>query len=396
MRQVTDAERRVRLGVRHSLAPSARVDSADAAAAAVVALHATEAASVYLSCWARMKSVCVADIDRALYEDRSLIKQLAMRRTLFAFPRDLLPAVWSSASARVADIERTRIIRGVERAGLAADGQAWLQRARTDVLAALADIPSGRTAQEIRQAVPRIDVPVALVAGSTRAATAVLTQLGAAGEIVRGANVGHWRTSRPLLTLMHHWIVDLGEPTSAEEGYRELVRRWLYRFGPGTVEDMVWWLGSTKATVRKALIALEAVEVALCGGSIGWLLPDDLDKLDDPGTWVALLPVLDPTVMGWRHREFYLGPHRSQLFDTRGNAGATAWVDGRVVGGWVQDESGEVHVRLLEPVARRAQRALGAEAARLTSWLAGVRIGANVQAPVATEPSIRQQHPGKQ
>lgn len=41
----------------------------------------------------------------ALYDDRTIVKQLAMRRTLFVFPRELLPAAWGSTSARVADAD---------------------------------------------------------------------------------------------------------------------------------------------------------------------------------------------------------------------------------------------------------------------------------------------------
>ena len=65
-------------------------------------LHATEPATVYLSLHARVDGLTRADVDRALYDERTLVKQLAMRRTLFVFPRDLLPAAWGSASARVA------------------------------------------------------------------------------------------------------------------------------------------------------------------------------------------------------------------------------------------------------------------------------------------------------
>jgi Winged helix DNA-binding domain len=106
MRHVPDEERRARLAVRHALAPGFRVGSPEAAARAMTVLHATEPATVYLSCWARVESLEVADVDRALYEDRSLVKQLAMRRTLFVLPREVLPAVLGSASARVADSER--------------------------------------------------------------------------------------------------------------------------------------------------------------------------------------------------------------------------------------------------------------------------------------------------
>lgn len=109
-------------------------------------LHATEPATVYLSCWARVAALEVADVDRALYDDRSLVKQLAMRRTLFVFPRDLLPAVWPSASARVAGSERARMSKDAVKAGLAADGDDWLDRARAAVLAVLAEAPDGRSA----------------------------------------------------------------------------------------------------------------------------------------------------------------------------------------------------------------------------------------------------------
>ncbi|MGE2771704.1 winged helix DNA-binding domain-containing protein [Rhodococcus sp. 1.20] len=375
MRHVSDDERRARIGVRHALEPMFHVDSPEAATRAMTVLHATESATVYLSCWARVRSVDAADVDRALYDQRSLVKQLAMRRTLFTFPRDLLPAAWSSASARVANTERARMAKDVVKAGLAVDGNDWLDRARTEVLKLLTDRPEGLSAVEIRQAVPMIDVKVEGSAGEIWSAPRVLTHLGATADIMRGTNTARFPVSPPLWTLTRHWLDDAPVDLESADGYREIVRRWLYTFGPGTEDDIVWWLGSTKTVVRAALAELDAVAVSLDGGDTGWLLPDDVATVPDPGPWVALLPVLDPTIMGWKNRDFYLGPHRNQLFDTRGNAGTTAWVDGRVVGCWIQDETGVVHVRLLETVSASARRSLDAEAARLTEWLGGVRIG---------------------
>lgn len=375
MRHVSDDERRARIGVRHALAPSFRVDSPEAATRAMTVLHATESATVYLSCWARVRSLDAADVDNALYVQRSLVKQLAMRRTLFTFPRDLLPAAWSSASARVANTERARMAKDVVKAGIAVDGNDWLDRARAEVLTLLTDAPEGLSALEVRQAVPMTDVKVEGSAGEIWSAPRVLTHLGATADIMRGANTARFPVSRPLWTLTRHWLDDAPIDLESADGYREIVRRWLHSFGPGTEDDIVWWLGSTKTVVRAALAELEAVAVSLDGGDTGWLLPDDVATVPDPGPWVALLPVLDPTIMGWKNRDFYLGPHRNQLFDTRGNAGTTAWVDGRVVGCWIQDETGVVHVRLLETVSASARRSLDAEAARLTEWLGGVRIG---------------------
>ena len=375
MRHVSDDERRARIGVRHALAPSFRVDSPEAATRAMTVLHATESATVYLSCWVRVRSLDAADVDNALYVQRSLVKQLAMRRTLFTFPRDLLPAAWSSASARVANTERARMAKDVVKAGIAVDGNDWLDRARAEVLTLLTDAPEGLSALEVRQAVPMIDVKVEGSAGEIWSAPRVLTHLGATADIMRGANTARFPVSRPLWTLTRHWLDDAPTDLESADGYREIVRRWLHSFGPGTEDDIVWWLGSTKTVVRAALAELEAVAVSLDGGDTGWLLPDDVATVPDSGPWVALLPVLDPTIMGWKNRDFYLGPHRNQLFDTRGNAGTTAWVDGRVVGCWIQDAAGVVHVRVLESVSADAQRALDAEAVRLTEWLGGVKIG---------------------
>lgn len=349
-------------------------------------LHATEPATVYLSCWARVGSLAVEDVDRELYIERSIVKQLAMRRTLFVFPRDLLLAAWPSASARTAGNERAKISKDVVRTGLADDGNEWLDRARAAVLAVLADTPEGRTALEIRQAAPMIDVKLTTSAGETLAASRVLVYLGATADIVRGANTGGWHTSRPRWTLTRHWLddrelTDTVPPRNSRDGYREIVRRWLRTFGPGTEDDIVWWLGATKAVVRAALAELDAVAVSLDHGGTGWILPDDLDEVPDPGSWVALLPVLDSTVMGWQRRDHYLGPHREHVFDNRGNAGSTAWVDGRIVGCWVQDNTGVVQVRLLERVSTHARRALESEASRLTEWFSGLRVGTVYPSP---------------
>ena len=123
MHQITDAQRRTRLARRHALAEP--VDSVETAVAAMTCLHATEPASVHLAAFARC-GASVSTIDQALYDDRTVVKQLAMRRTVFAFPRELLPAVWGSAAARVAAQQRAQLARDVVKAGIAADGPGWV------------------------------------------------------------------------------------------------------------------------------------------------------------------------------------------------------------------------------------------------------------------------------
>ena len=113
-------------------------------------------------------------------------------------------------------------------------------------------------------------------------------------------------------------------------------------------------------------------------GSTGWVLPDDTADLEGPPStdpWVALLPVLDATTMGWRDRTFYLDPaHTPYLFDRAGNGGTTIWTNGRIVGCWVQDEHGQARLILMEPVSKSTQRMLDAEATRLDDFLGGEHI----------------------
>ena len=380
VRHVTDDERRARLVMRHAIAPAHRVTGAEAATRAMVVLHATEPATVHLAVAARTEGVSVADVDRALYDDRSLVKQLAMRRTLFVFPRDLLPAAWGSASARVAEAERKRIGGNAVSAGLADDGDAWLADRRREVLDLL-DSAGPLGAQELRERLPALDVKVTVSAGSkwggpVPIAPRVLGWLGARADLVRGVNAGHWRLSRPRWTPMPAWLGEQPQPAPEADGYAELVGRWLARFGPGTETDLVWWLGSTKTAVRRALADLGAQPVSLDSGDTGWVLPEDLDPVGPVAPTAALLPTLDPTTMGWKQRGFYLDPDDVPFhFDTAGNAGTTAWWDGRIVGCWVQDDQGRVRVVLRGDPGTRGRRALDDEAERLTAWLDGQVVG---------------------
>jgi hypothetical protein len=375
MRVVTDEQRRVRLGVRQALA--SRVGSVEAAVEAVTCLHATEAPSVYLSVVARSDATR-EDVAAALYTDRTVVKQLAMRRTLFAFPREMLPQVWGSASDRVAQQIRARLAKEVEAQGIAKRGEVWLTRISAAIVSSLGEDGPATTA-ELRERVPPLALRLDLSPGKRYAANVpvagrVLGTLAATGVVLRGSNEGDWRTNRPRWTLASDW---LGEPvtrSTPEEGYRELVRRWLHRFGPGSEDDLVWWLGATKTAVRRALADLDAVEVSLSEGP-GFVLPDDVDDLPPPEPWAALLPVLDPTTMGWKGRDFYLDPaDRPYLFDTNGNGGSTAWWCGRVVGCWVQDPDGAVLVVPRGDPGAEALAALRAEAERLTAWLDGDKV----------------------
>jgi hypothetical protein len=359
------------------LSPAFRALDVESATESMACLHATDPATVYLSAWARVDGFKVDDMDRALYVDRSLVKHLAMRRTLFVFCRDSLSAVQASSSSRVAVTETKRLAGHVEGAGLHPDGAVWLEEAASAVLAAL--VPGREaTASELRDELPLLEGGVMFGEGKkwggvASVAPRVLTVLSARGQVVRATNVGGWTTSRPRWTAMSSWLGAPIPPMDETAAWTEQVRRWLRAFGPGTAKDIQWWLGCTLKHARGALAELGAVEVELDGGT-GVVLPDDLEPDPPVEPWAALLPALDPTTMGWKERDWYLGQHKARLFDSAGNAGSSAWWDGRIVGGWHQPDGGDVVLDLWEDVGSDAVADLEAEAARLTTWLDAVPV----------------------
>ncbi|MEV4561764.1 winged helix DNA-binding domain-containing protein [Kitasatospora sp. NPDC049285] len=389
MRLIDDRERRARLARRHGLAPQHRRADVLAATRAMAVLHSTEPATPYLSLFARIEGFARADYDEALFESRSLVRQLAMRRTLFVFSRELLPAAVSSASARIAEREHGRLVRELQRGELAADGAAWLATARAAILRRLAGGVE-LSAKQLREELDELTGQLTWYEGKPyggvlHVAPQVLAWLSANGDVVRGRNAGHWRITRPQWTRMDEWLGAPVDRIAAGAGYAELVAAYLRTFGPVTERDLVWWFGATKAAMRKALADLAAVQVRLEREQTGWVLPDDVDPAPPIEPWAALLPVLDPTVMGWKDRDFYLDPDFvPAIFDRAGNCGTTAWWDGRIVGAYVQDEDGRVEVIVPADPGPAGRAALRAEADRLTEWLDGERVTSLYKSPLTT------------
>jgi hypothetical protein len=140
--------------------------------------------------------------------------------------------------------------------------------------------------------------------------------------------------------------------------------------------------------MREALASVDTAEVDLDGVS-GVVLADDTEPVPAPDPWVALLPALEPSSMGWKHRDFCLGAHRELLYDVNGNAGPTVWADGRMVGGWAQRDDGEVVVRLLDDVGAETTAQIEKRAAELTAMLGDVRLKARARGWTGVERELR-------
>jgi winged helix DNA-binding protein len=379
-------QRRARLARRHQLAPGQAGVDPVAVARAMVALHATDPATVHLSVAARTGHAPVAAVDDALYERRVLIRMLGMRRTMFVVPDEFAPVVQAACTDAIAGVERRRLLQHLGEAGIG--DEAWLADVEEATLAALAKRGTA-TAAQLSEDEPRLRSRLLMAEGKRYQAeqnitTRVLFELAAHGLIVRGRPRGSWISSQYFWSPVELWIPDGIATLDAESARAALVRQWLYSYGPATAADLKWWTGWTMGQVKAALAELDTTPVDL-DGSPGLLLADDVDPVPPAPPWVALLPALDPTVMGWLHRDWYLGAHKAALFDRSGNPGPTVWCDGRIVGGWAQPADGSVAVRLLEDVGSAARAAITDAAEQLGGWLGPVRVTPRFRTPLERE-----------
>ncbi|RDI49747.1 winged helix DNA-binding domain-containing protein [Nocardia mexicana] len=387
MRSMDTGQRRARLGERQLLAPAVRVDDAAAVAEAMVALHATDPATVFLSVAARGRGLEPAHVEKALYEDRTLLRMLAMRRTMFVVPVALLPALQAAVADGLAVKQRRTYGRYLEQA-VDGDIASWLAEVEQETHRELLARGSATGAQ-LSAAVPRLRTQIDTAPGKayskpTNITTWVLVMLGCAGHIVRGRPNGSWASSQYTWAPIESWLPAGVSAVPIEQARTELVRRWLYTFGPAPIGDLKWWTGWSLGDVRKSLAHLDIAEVDL-DGTTGIALADDLDPVAAPEPWAALLPALDPTPMGWQSRDWFLGPHAPALFDRSGNIGPTVWWDGRIVGGWAQRKDGEIVWRLLEDVGADAQARITAEAERMGAWFGEVRAIPRFRTPLERE-----------
>ncbi|MFJ8541856.1 winged helix DNA-binding domain-containing protein [Streptomyces sp. NPDC093586] len=386
-RHIGVAERRARLALRQRLAGGARAGSPEEVAGSLVALHGTDPATVFLAVGARLADPAktVGETERALYEDGTLVRMHGMRHTVFVFPVGLTAIVHASTGLAVAARERSSLLKQMAAAG--APDAAWLAEVEESTLAALARRGQA-TAAELARDEPRLKERFVYAAGKSyegvhTVSTRLLKVLGVEGKVVRGRPLGSWTSG------LFRWAPAPEQPGPDTAGAQaELLRRWLAACGPATEEDLKWWTGWRVTEVRRALAAVGAEEVSLDEGT-GYVTAGDAGPVAvSAGPWAALLPALDPTAMGWRHRDWYLAPElRPVLFDRSGNVGPTVWWDGRVIGGWAQRADGEIVWRILDRtgVGREAEAAIATEAEKLRSWVGATRVTPRFRTPLEKE-----------
>ena len=383
------AARRARLAHRHLLLSPERADNVARVCDTLVGLHASDPVTVYLSAATRLRSPTIELIDRALYDDRAIIRHHAMRRTLWVVTPEVGRVAHASTTTTLVDPLRRSLGKLLVDNCVTDDPERWLDQAMAEMTGTIATLGEA-TARQIGEALPHLRVPLTVPpdnpSGAKVAAhTRVLTLMGFMGTVVRGRPIGTWVSGQYRWALADDWLRREVNPDERSRAAAELVDRYLRSFGPASTTDIVWWTGWGKRVASTA-IEVAGAEPAQSADRELWVAQGDHAHDPDPGAWVALLPGLDPSVMGWKQRDWYLADeYVPMLFDRNGNAGPTVWADGKVVGAWAQTRSGEIVHHLLEPISARHQRLLDDETERLRSLLGDTRFTIRFPAPLCKQ-----------
>ncbi len=367
-RRIDDEQRRWALATSHRLAPAARIDDVVEITDSLVALHSSDPVTVHLSALARMRQPDLTPVERALYDDRTLIRHHAMRQTLWVMTPDLAVAAHAGFTRKVMAAERRRTAKMFGHDdGWVADGIRRLAELVKKADGTISTRELGELATDLTTA-----IVVRQGKHETRIAPHSRLMMLAAmeGRICRARPTGTWVGSQYRWSSTPRWLALDWDRHSELDGAMLVVDHWLRQFGPGTLRDLTWWTGGTQTLVRRALERIGAEQVELTAAA-GFIHPEH-EEPADPGPWVAMLPGLDASAMGWKLRDWYLAPEvASRTTDRNGNIGPTVWIDGRVVGGWVQRPDGTIvhdvdgaeldstHQTLLDHEIERLHAALG-------------------------------------
>ena len=346
------------LAKQHLTAESAGADVL-AVADDLLGLHATGTISPYLQLRARKRAFTPEELDQVL-DAGEAARVGCMRRTLFVESAGLVPIVFAAT--------RELTVRGRER-DLAANG---LSESRYQELAArVAEALVGRAldARELRDAI-----------GAAERLSAVILVMCDEGRIVRWKGVRGWRSARPTYRRFDEAIPAVRlDSWDRQAAVRELVGRYVRRYGPVSESDITWWIGLSKTTIREALSSLPNLASVSIEGSPGAYLVDEDDIAEaqrlaaPPAESVSLLPVLDPYLQGYRSRQRCVEEqHHQFVFDGKGNTTSVILIAGRAAGVWdfIAEPSPELRLLFFDPLDADTRRHVRSVAADVAEFLA--------------------------
>jgi hypothetical protein len=309
---------------------------------AVGGIHAQVQASAELQLAARIEGITQQDVRDALWRDRTLVKAWTLRGTLHLHPADELP-LWFAARRAVEGelpdgLKPWPDPKGVVHPAVSPDELAELQTAVWDSFDGRALLRGELATEVVRRAGKKHE-------GRLRSGFAFFTD-----QLVQGPPQGNKITlARP-----DQWI-DGWQTVDEGAALREVLRRYLWAYGPARPIDFRAWFGD----VSFDLVDIEEVDVE---GHRAFVLAGDTEFPDARGP-VRLLPEYDVYVMGFRERD-HLVPERVReqvAAHGRGRYEGPAGVrfllaDGVTAGLWERKKSAK-RIEIKVAPARRVKRA---------------------------------------
>jgi len=314
-------------------------------------VQAQDATAAALALRARRAGLVAADVERALVQERSIVRTWCMRGTLhFISAEDLswLLALLGPVFIRSSQGRRAQL-------GLDENTANRAVRALRDVLGKHGPLTRAEIVEQLAARGIRL-------AGQARPHLLGLAALQ--GVICFGPNRGR----EPTYVLLADWV-DLGPALPAEQARAELAYRYLSAYAPAAPKDFAAWSGLSLTEARGAwqYISSQLTEVEI-EGSLAWLLKTQatwLKRATPPRPIVRLLPSFDTLLLGYRSRDMVLAAkYAKRIFPGGGLLRPALLVNGRVTGTWKVNrhrDSIEVIVEPFEDLTADVRQGLEAE-----------------------------------
>jgi hypothetical protein len=314
-------------------------------------LHSADYWTPYLSAWARIGDYDARDVFESINSGHHLIRTHAFRTTVHVVHLDNLSVILSATGPSL----YRRVCKGSSLRGLS---QREIEKVESIVVDAFRG--SMMTMREAKEALSE----------HKKHLRSIFRLLFAKGVLVR-AKASHARSNLTSYALLEDWSPGFKlEWIQEDEAIAEVVRRHLERFGPATIDDVAWWLGTTKTAVKNAIRSfgndivsfefhgmesfMEVQDYEIAGSleapsePLVWFLPyEDHFLKAFIGRDSFISPDIQPKISPASPRHYWPSdPDAPRKMPTKGvratgEVRPTIWLDGHVIGRWEIDDADE-------------------------------------------------------